>query len=266
MPVDRERILDALRQALQPRPDVWAFWEGGSAATGRLDAWSDMDLQLICDDDRVQDVFGAAEEALRSVSPIELCWRVPEPAWHGHSQRFYRLRDAGPYLMIDLTVMRRSASMRFTEPEQHGRVLVYFDRSGLLAPPPFDAEAFRARMRADLDNLRDMFPILQPLVEKELLRGRVLDALSFYHSLTLRPLVTVLGMLHRPLRYTFGLRYLNHDFPRDVVQQLEALAYVADPQDLLAKHARAQALFQDAVGRLDLDAIPLEQLSRAARG
>lgn len=264
-PVEREQILEALQVALEPLEPVLGLFEAGSAAFGRVDRWSDIDLGVLIEDDSVAEVFAVAESALESLSPVELRWVIPSPTWHGHAQRFYRLRDAGRFLLVDLTLMRRSDPNWFLEPEQHGQALVLFDKAGLLVPPPFDAEKWRARMRADLSSLRASMPMFESFVEKELLRGNLLDALSFYMGQTLRPLITVLGMRFRPLRYHFGPRYLRLDLPPELYQELTELYQVRDAADLQAKQQRAHALFHQTAAELDLDALPLESLSAEAR-
>ena len=50
---------------------VHAFWEGGAAAFGRADEWSDIDAYLLVNDSKVADAFLAVEKALESVSPIK---------------------------------------------------------------------------------------------------------------------------------------------------------------------------------------------------
>ena len=37
----REKILEVLRQTLEPRAEVHAMWEGGAAVFQRVDEWSD---------------------------------------------------------------------------------------------------------------------------------------------------------------------------------------------------------------------------------
>jgi hypothetical protein len=265
MGLDREEILEALRGALEPEPRVLAMWEGGSAAWGRVDEWSDLDLQLLVEDDWVEPAFELVERALAALSRIELRWPVPMPTFHGHRQCFYRLEAAGPFLVIDLAVLKLSAPLRFLEPEQHGWARVLFDKGGHLTPPPFSTEEHRKKMRADLQSLRGQVDLLSAFVDKELLRGQRLDALNFYMNLVLRPLVAVLGMRHRPLRYSFGPRYLHRDLPEALARELEDLYFVADASELPAKLDRARTLFHRALAELDLEALPLEALSAEAR-
>jgi predicted nucleotidyltransferase len=263
--MDRERIVGAIVEALETRDDVLAVWEAGSTAWGRADALSDVDLQVVVEDEAVGTAFDVVEATLARLGGIERRWEVPEPAWHGHSQRFYTLAGAPPWLFVDLVVMKRSADDFFLLPEQHGRARVLLDRAGLTAPPPFDAAALRERLRRERDGLLARFELFQVLVTKEIERGHPIDALAFYHGLTLRPLVTVLGMRYRPLRFDFGARYLDDDLPEPVARELESLYFVADTVDLAAKHQRARRLFHETVAAVDPDALDLEGASRAVR-
>jgi hypothetical protein len=203
-------------------------------------------LHIEAADERVEEVFPLVEAALERLSPIELRYEVPQPSWHGHAQVFYRLRDAGPFLMVDLAVMKHTSSNKFLEQELHGEALVYFDRCGATQPPEFDHVALQQKLQARLADLRLRFEMFQNLVVKEFYRQHPLDALVSYHSLTLRPLVEVLRMLHQPARHEFGPRYLYVDLPPEDAQRLERLYYIANLEDLQAKHTEAQAWFQQA--------------------
>ena len=251
-PLTRPALVAAVRGALEPRPFVHCLWEGGSAAFARADQWSDVDLQCEVDDDQVAATFAAVGEALRAVAEISLCFVVPEPAWHGHSQRFYRFANAEPWLQLDLCVMKRSAASKFNEPEIHGAAGVLFDRSGLFGKNVVrtDRAAFEARLRARLDALRVRFAMFQVLVEKETWRGNPIDALYFYQSLTLSPLVELLRIRHDPLRHNWGYRYLHRALPRAEAERLQRLMYVATPGEVPAKRAEAAAWFDALAAEL----------------
>jgi predicted nucleotidyltransferase len=91
--VRREQVIELLHGALLPLAWVNAAWLGGSNAFGRADELSDVDLQVDVDDGRVAATFGAVEAALAAASPIVARLVMPMPTWHGHAQRFYRVRD-----------------------------------------------------------------------------------------------------------------------------------------------------------------------------
>ena len=150
MTLSRKDVLDELVNALEPLDYVHAFWEGGAAGFDRADQWSDIDVQGIVDDDHVEDVFEVVEETLAGLSEIELKFRLPEPTWHGHSQCFYRLKDAGPFLLVDLAIMRENTEAdKFDVWATHGIPQICFDKKGLVAENKLDPEA-----QAMLDRLR----------------------------------------------------------------------------------------------------------------
>lgn len=249
-PVTRDRLLQVLQAALLGDRRVRAAWEGGSAAFDALDDWSDVDAVAVVDDEAVDAVFACVEQALQVLSPIEL--RLPMPTAAGYAQRFYRLRDAGEFLVVDLVLMRRSDPLLFREVELHGRGRTWFDRDGLLHERHLDLAADQAQAQARVQPLCDAFAMFQHLVRKEVARGRATDALAFYQAWTLRPLAEALRLLHAPHTRVFGLRYLARDLPADAVRAFERLAFVADLAQLSRVHGQACRWFDACAGRLRL--------------
>ncbi len=252
-PVARETILTALRAALEPLDYTYAMWEGGAAAFGRVDEWSDIDVQIDVDDDRVEDAFAVIEETLQTLSPIELKYRVPEPTWHGHSQAFYRLRDASPFLLVDTAIMKHSSADKFLAREIHGQAVFHFDKSNLSSPQAFDWGGLKTRLRDRLAALRVTFEMFQILTLKELHRGNLLEALAFYHGYTLRPLVELLRIHYGPARHGFHTHYVYYDLPREVAQRLERLFLVTNGEEIRRKRGAAEAWFYEVLDRIDLE-------------
>ena len=250
MDVTRDAILAALRSALEPLPRVLAFYQGGAIAWGRLDAWSDIDLYAIVEDDAVEETFRAIDGALAGLARVEQKFTVPHPPGSGIAQAFYRLEGAGPHLLVDLAVVKRSAPDKYLEPEIHGRNVVYFDKAGVTQVPPLDRGAFDAKMRERLDRLRGRFAIFAPFVEKELNRRNWLEALDAYRVIVLDSLVEVLRMTHGPLHHGFRMHYVRYELPPEVVRRLVHLAYVGDEGDLRAKSREASAWFHEVTEAL----------------
>lgn len=241
----RQTILTTIRQALEPLPYIQAMWEGGAAAFGRVDEWSDIDLQIAADDAQVDQVLPLVEQIITSLSPISARYEIPQPAWHGHLQTFYQLEQASPFLMLDVVAMKVSATNRFLEREIHGRPVVHFDKIGFTAPPTWDAQGWQQQLEARKKQVKLLFHLFQPLILKELPRKNYIEALTFYHSYTLRPLVELLRIQYAPAHYNFASRYIYYDLPAGIVQRLEQLYFVATPTDLAAKQAQAVAWFAE---------------------
>lgn len=246
----RQDIIDVAVRALKADERVRALWQGGSAANYRADEYSDVDFVAIADGDSTVPVFANLEAALDGSFGIDLLWKVPEPTWHGHSQRFYRLKDTDPCHLIDFVVQRRNASNRFLDSSRHGTPLVYFDYDGLVKPEPVPMN-WDQKIADRKAELAVMFPMFQAFIGKELRRNRPVDAFSFYTSMTIRPLVELLRIAYCPERFDFGLRYLTHDLPKEIAAEVSSLVYVASPSELLAKQAAAEALFDRTMTKLN---------------
>jgi len=261
--VGRDDVLSALRGALEPMDHVQAMWEAGAIAFDRVDDWSDIDLQVASDDERVEDVFTVVEYTLGGLSPIDLRFRLPEPTWYGHSQAFYRLERASPFLMVDFVVMKASAEDKFLQPEVHGRPFVYFDKTGVVRFDPFDSETLAATLRGRVSELKVLFDLFRVLTEKELNRGNTIEAAAFYQSYTLRPLVEALRILHDPTRSKFHTRYVHYDFPEEDVRRLAELFFVAEPGEIAAKREVAERWFHEVLAAIN-DGPFTDDIERAA--
>ena len=246
--IARSQLLGVLQHTLQGIDAVDAAWEGGSAAFGGEDGLSDVDVVVVVADNALESTFAQIEAALQALSPVTLRYDVP--ATVGFAQKFYRLRDAGEFLVIDLVLMRRSGPLLFREIELHGHGRTWFDRRGILVEAHLDAGRDMDEARARVPVLAASFAMFQHIVTKERLRGRAVDALVFYQSMTWRPLVEVLRLLHGPQRRVFGPRYLTRDLPAQVCQRVEVLAYVRDIADLARKHEQARLWFDQCMARL----------------
>jgi hypothetical protein len=241
-------VHDAIVGALTPftaDPRFVAAFEGGSAATGRADAFSDIDLCVVADaaaDPALNDaLFAAIEAALQSIAPLSHVWPVADPPWPGFAQKFYFLQGSPRFFAVDCSLMLPATGERFLEAERHGSALPLLDPHGWVQPRAMDRAAHDARRQRRLAQNRAAWPVYRMLVDKELARGRALDALGFYQAV-LRLLVELAGLVHRPDRFDYGWRYLHHDLPPALQDALMQLAYVADPNAIAARLPQADAL------------------------
>lgn len=251
--ITREDIIAALITALKPLNYIYALWEGGAASFNRIDQWSDIDLYLVVEDDRVEDTFKSMEQAILNLSEFDLKFRLPEPTWHGHSQVFWRLRDASPFLFLDIVVMKKSSKDKFLQFPIHGEPLVHFDKIGMVKNDPIDTESFFHKIETRLEVLKINFDMFQVLTLKELNRGNDIEALSYYISYTYRPLVEVLRIKYRPYHYRFFTTYIYYELPSEVVKRLHKLYFVANAEDIRKCRAEAETWFWEIVESINLD-------------
>ena len=231
----RGRISKAVTEALRPLPAVFAGWEGGSAAFGAVDAYSDIDLgYLVADDASFEDLYALAETGMEAVSPIT--------ASHTPLQgRYYKLRDGGDFLLVDLMFHRVGAPDHHLDIERHGKRVPLFDKGDWLRPTPLDEAALAMRRDRRYRELQTWFPMSQVFVRKAILRGQHVEAVNAFWAATLKPLADLLRMRYCPVRWDFGVRYLDRDLPPAVYAQVRDLALVKDLGDLEVKLATATA-------------------------
>lgn len=244
----REKIIETIVATLEPLDFVLALWQGGSAAHGYTDEWSDIDIETIVEDNSIEATFDIVEKSLKTISKISFKYRIPEPTWHGHSQCFYQLKEASPFLAIDFAVIKRSSPNDFLEVERHGNPVIAFDKANLVSPKSLNLSEHCLKMNQRLDTLKKTFAFRQNFVKKEINRGHFAEAVVRYHNYTLNPLVELLGMIYRPYRYDFILlKYFNRDFPSEVVARVEPLYCVVDIADLAEKQQLAELMFQQTL-------------------
>ena len=247
----RLEVRDRLHHELERRPWALAAWEGGSAAFGRADEFSDLDLQVLVEDGSVEAALDLVEDVLVTLGGISHRHRLPEPTSHGHTQVFYRLAEGAPYFLVDLVVIERSRTDRFLERERHGEPVVLFDRTGEIQAVPIDSAEHDQILAARLRRLRETLPLFADFPDKELQRGNVAGAVAMYHAFLLRPLTEALLMLHCPERFDFGLRYAAFDLPPGDAARLERLWLAGDAGALAAGAAEARTWIADTLDALE---------------
>ena len=242
----RDRISSAISNALRPLPAVFAGWEGGSAAFGALDAYSDIDLNYLVDDDASPELlYTSAENALELVSPITARHTAPPG-------RYYKLRDGGEFLFVDLCFFQVGAPDHFLDVERHGHIVPLFDKGDWLSRKFLDQNALAAKRDKRYRELQTWFPISQSFVRKAILRGDHVEAVTSYWGYTMKPLVELLRMRYCAVRWDFGMRYLDRDLSPAVYDRVRGLAFVRDLEDLEAKLVTATAWGAELLRELDV--------------
>jgi hypothetical protein len=243
-PAIRSEIVEALCAGLEPLPEVLAGWEGGSAAWGTSDEYSDLDLNfLVADDAPFEALYSCAERSLETVSRIALRHSVPPG-------RYYRLKDGGEFLLLDLCFFHQGAAEHNLEFERHGQVRQLFDKADWLRPRSVDEHALSLKRQQRREELSSWFPVSQSFVRKAILRGKRAEAMAAFWGYTLRPLAEILRMRYCPVRWDFGMRYLDRDLPTPIHDRFCDLLFVQNLEDLEHKLNEAAAWGGDLLDEL----------------
>jgi len=247
----REVVVQTLVDALEPLDYIHAFREGGAAAFNRTDAWSDVDLYLVVDDEKADEAFLAAERALQSLSRIKQKYGVLQLPWPGVSQAFYKLERASEYLIIDLAVIKLGSPDKFLEPEIHGNVVFLFNKCDKVKPSKLDKDEMVKRLKERLKKLAARFEMFNSFVQKEINRGNSLEAIDLYHTVTLATVVEALRIKYNAVHHDFKMRYIHYELPPGAIEKLEHLYFVKDEKDLQKKYHEAAEWFREIISEID---------------
>jgi hypothetical protein len=258
LPPTREKIVRTVVDVLKPLDFVNALWEGGAVAFNRLDEWSDIDICVDTDDDKVEEVFPVVERALEGIAPIELKYEVPFPPSHHYSQAFYRLKGTSEFLLIDLAVFKHSSEDKLLEPEIHGQSRFHFNKRNVVECPALKRKEFMEELKSRVGKIEKRFDMFKCFFSKQLSRGNYIEARELYARLVLDSLVEVLRMKHAPSRYTFKTYYVRYDLPPDVAGGLKDLYFVRDEKELKEKFLLAEKWLRETIRTLNLDEIRLK--------
>jgi hypothetical protein len=155
--------------------------------------------------------------------------------------RYYKLKDGGDFLLVDLIFHRLGDPDHHLDTDRHGDSVPLFDKGNWLRPRPLDEVALAMRRDRRYRELQTWFPMSQAFVRKAILRGQHIEAVNAFWACTLKPLAELLRMRYCPVRWDFGVRYLDRDLPPAVYAQVRDLALVKDLDDLNVKLATATA-------------------------
>ena len=247
----RAEIIQPLIHNLRPLSHIHSFYEGGAAAFRRIDKWSDIDLYIVTDDNKIEETFLAFEKTLKLISPIKQKYEAKHPESTGLYQAFYKLEYGNEYHMIDLAVMKLSSSEKFLEPKMHGDVIFYFNKSNKIKPSPLKKNEFITKAFRRLKRIQENFNMFNNLVQKEINRGNYLEAIDLYHNLTLAALVEVLRMKHNPVHHGFKMRYIHYELPSKSIKKLKSLYFVKDEIELQKKYSKAIKWFTELISEID---------------
>ena len=202
---------------------IHAAWLEGADAYGRADDFSDVDLWLDVEPGHEETALSLVRDVVTSFGPLKV---DDEPVHPDPQIRQAFLGSAGlsPFHFVDVCVQSHGRNVKFTAVDPY---LLWFDRSGVIQhaqEPENNVEVKLARL-----SRRKWRAVL---VEKELQRGHMLEALGYYHNEVLTLLVRLLRLRYCPAKLDYGLKHIQRDLPADVVARLLELHRFCTPEDL----------------------------------
>ena len=246
----REKIKKELKELFKANESILAVWEGGSAATGFLDEYSDLDIGMIAEGEAIETVFEQIGELLEKNYRIQHIFKVPDKMWHEHAHRFYIIENSPPLFYVDVLIEKESAKgNRFLESDRHGTAQIWFDRKNLIDQTPTPDDVIQKKGKFFFQYMKDYFPIQIIEIKKQLARDNKIDSLRTYQQL-FGQLAYLLNLKYRRNKYDFGLRYAEMAYPEDVVSFLEDTMFVTDIAEIKTQLPKVEKMFQELIASL----------------
>ncbi len=208
----RDDVKAKLQAFLKAHRKVLAAWEGGSAATDALDAYSDLDVLIVAAENDTEELFQEIDDLFTEHFGIRDALRLPEPTWHGFAQKFYDLKNTEPWFYVDLCILPQTTADPFTARDRHGEVAVWKDTIGIVDKDPTSEDAIQKRAEAQYERATQGTFVLRKEIDKAFRRDHYLDAYHFLYAFVMRSLVPLLNMEHRIAKVDFGIRYAERDY------------------------------------------------------
>lgn len=208
-------IVEHLKARLEVRDDVYAFWIEGSIPQGYADEYSDMDLWLSVDDDKIFAIYDVIEDILNEIAPIDFKNVFKNSGELGHN--VYHLKGMSEFLTLDINTQKLSRNVLLTRGIDDAEIV--FDKRNIVK--------FEERKLSDLDieserkKLQDFYEQMRPNVIKNVRRGKNLEALGYYHQI-LRYVIKFLRVKYGlSEKIEYDLKHVYRDIPRAEIGQLE---------------------------------------------
>jgi hypothetical protein len=228
----KKQLTADLCEQLKTLEEVLAIWEGGSAATGFEDDYSDLDLSIVTRHKAGDEIFAWLDEYFEAKHGIARRFRIPEPSWHGMSQCVYLLKDSPELFYCDICAVERDNPHKLTEPDRHGQARVHYDPLHLLETKNTPQEELQAIAKKVWKSATSIDFVFEIELRKAVRRGLLIDSISVYHTFLQRCLIPLLNLKYRPYKADFGMRYIGRDYPPNAAKQVEELLHIGDDLSL----------------------------------
>lgn len=240
--ISRKKLADDLKAFFFMQDSITAVWESGSAATGWLDENSDMDIAVICDDGREEPLLAELDRYLEANYGIDKRHRVPEPAWHGFTQCFYRIKDTPELFYLDICFIKKSSPDKFTDTDRHGIPVIWFSRDELPVFEPSSREAVKKRGKKLYETVAGTDFLILTELKKAIRRGIYAETFVNYFQVV-RGLSVLMNLKYRPEKADFGLRYACRDYPEKEYEFIVNALKISSLEDIIKKLAGVQGRF-----------------------
>lgn len=244
--INREMIIQKLRQGLEPMDYVNAMWLEGADAIGKVDSYSDLDIYIDIADEYENQSIKDVENILSTIAELDYKYVMK----HGHPklrQRIYHLKGTSEYLMIDFCWQLHSRNKEeyvYISNDDIEAALVIFDKANVIRYKDYSEADYTASNSARIEECKYRYS-QHDRVMKYVHRGMYLEAYAYYNRYVLQPLVELLRIIYTPAHVDYYLVHISQHIPQAEVSKLESFAKIASLEDIREKIPMAQSWFSE---------------------
>lgn len=243
--ISRMNIINRLTETLKPMDCAYALWLEGADALNQVDSYSDLDFWLDFEDSHEEDIYKAVEDALQSLSPLDLNHTV-EVAHPKLRKRVYHLEGTSEYLRIDFNFQLHSRgdleNFSFYRKDIVENAKVLFDKAKIVQFSEIPKRLKRAEREQYLGRCDYRFKERTRVV-KYLMRGEYLECVSHYYEYVIEPVVVLLRLLYTPGYPEHHLAHISRQLPEPERRRLERLLKISSLSDIERNLKEAEALY-----------------------
>ncbi|MBW6515878.1 MAG: hypothetical protein K0B81_04575 [Candidatus Cloacimonetes bacterium] len=134
---------------------------------------------------------------------------------------------------------------KLTEQDRHGKIVIWFDKENIYNGSE-TSQADREKLINQYYHIAIDFDWLSIIeLKKALARKNWLAAQRCYLQFINRHLVSLLNLRYRPERADFGMRYVERDYPIEIIKKLEDFIKISSVEDIEERLPSVLEMFED---------------------
>lgn len=217
---DHQKIIGAIQKKVEPLKYVHAFWLEGSVTQGHEDKYSDLDVWLEVDPDKMNETYSQVKSALSEIGPVDTDFEMMKDNDQRHI--IYHIEGMSEFLTIDVNTQPFPGKSGFDEGVDIIKVIFNKDVELKFYPPknkPFNEAASKQR-------ILELYRVQRPNVLKNIRRNKPLEAKKYYDSILE---ITIRFFRRRDkldAKLSYDFKHVYRDLPKDIALKLEYFALV----------------------------------------
>ena len=229
--LNRDEIINYLKEFSQDKDYVYAMWLEGSDGLNMVDEYSDIDFWFDVDKDHQESFLYECINALEKIGKIDS--RVDDIR-KNIAESDIHLANTNEFLILDICIqsheIRGKEATCYIKNDIAELPYVIFDKKNIIT--------YKDKYEENLDIIKKEFNINKSKiyefsrVKKYIYRNMYLEAYMKYIETMCEPLIKIVRLIYTPRHYNYSLCHISRHLPKNVVNELESLYKVSSLTDI----------------------------------